>query len=389
MMNMENYIKDQEQKCEGVVDYNIDVQLAENESVDEDKDQSPSSKEKRELLKKTKIVKQTWSIQEIYQKIKSKRLDLNPDYQRNEIWKNDKQTAFVESLFMGIIVPPIYVVEIPGNDLLEDSTYEVVDGKQRLTTIKEFLINKLELDKKSLEYYKDWFGGKKYNEVKNEYQELTSEMLSSVLDIYVITANSPEFTKYDIFSRLNKGAEKLKVNEIRKAIYRSHVLELVDSFVKKNLQSEHQEERQRYKNIFSPNDIKRYEDYGRFYTSIAFYMRSSHVNSIVKGYNSRPRDMINNVLQGFQNYEISLDDESINIILEKTLVLKEKLKDVEGCDYIINSCIPFVVLNWEELSSHIDEIINDAQILSTLTKSPATTTNVNSRFKRIKEILNV
>ena len=390
---MENYIKDQEQLYDGITDYNIDVQLAENESVDEnedeDKEQTPTSKEKRELLKKTKIVKQTWSIQEIYQKIKSERLDLYPDYQRNEIWKNDKQTAFVESLFMGIIVPPIYVVEIPGKDLLEDSTYEVVDGKQRLTTIKEFLTNKLELDKKSLEYYKDWFGGKKYNEVKSEYQELTSEMLSSVLDIYVITANSPEFTKYDIFSRLNKGAEKLKVNEIRKAIYRSHVLELVDSFVKKNLHSENQEERQRYKNIFSTNDIKRYEDYGRFYTSIAFFMRSSHVNGIVKGYNSRPRDMINNVLQGFQNNEISIEDDSINIILEKTLVLMEELKEVEGRDYIINSCIPFVVLNWEDLSSHINEIIKDTQILSTLTKSPATTTNVNSRFKRIKEILNI
>ena len=98
------------------------LQLAENVLVDEDQEQqSPTAEEKRKMLEKTKIVKQTWSIQEIYQKIKSKRLDLSPDYQRNDIWKNDKQTAFIESLFMGIIVPPIYVVEIPGNDPLEDS----------------------------------------------------------------------------------------------------------------------------------------------------------------------------------------------------------------------------------------------------------------------------
>lgn len=108
---------------------NVNVQLAENASIEESEtDSSPTSADKRELLKKTKIVKQTWSIQEIYQKIKSEKLRLSPDYQRNEIWQNDKKTAFIESLFMGIIVPPIYVVEIPGEDILDDSTYEVVDG---------------------------------------------------------------------------------------------------------------------------------------------------------------------------------------------------------------------------------------------------------------------
>lgn len=385
---MTDFVKKEDGVLENIEDYNIDIQLAENESVEEDSDQSPSSEEKRELLKKTKIVKQTWSIQEIYQKIKSRRLDLSPDYQRNDIWKIDKQTAFVESLFMGIIVPPIYVVEIPGNDLLEDSTYEVVDGKQRLTTINKFLTNQFSLDKKSLEYYKDWFGTKTYGQIKDEHQELTSEMLSSVLDIYVITANSPEFTKYDIFSRLNKGAEKLKVNEIRKAIYRSHILELIDAFVKRHLDPNNSEHA-RYTKIFSDNDIKRYEDYGRFYTSIAFYLRSSIVNNIVKGYNSRPRDMINNVLQGIQNKEISLDDESVMLILERTLILLEELKTTDGHDYIINSCVPFVVSYWDVLYSHISQITGDEKILSTLSKSPATTTNVNDRFKRVKEILKV
>ena len=183
----------------------VDVQLAENQQIEEDINEShPTSEDKRELLKRTKIVKQTWSIQEIYQKIRSGRLVLSPDYQRNEIWPNDKKTAFIESLYMGIIIPPIYVVEIPGADLLSDSIYEVVDGKQRLTTIEKFLAKGFALSKKSLEYYKDWFGGKTYYDIQEQYPEETLEMLSSVLDIYVITANSPEFTKYDIFSPLGR-----------------------------------------------------------------------------------------------------------------------------------------------------------------------------------------
>ncbi|WP_288351448.1 DUF262 domain-containing protein [uncultured Alistipes sp.] len=367
----------------------VDAQFAENELVEEmEVEQSPTSEEKRSLLKKTKIVKQTWSIQEIYQKIKNKRLKLSPDYQRNEIWQVDKKTAFVESLYMGIIVPPIYVVEIPGNDPLDDSTYEVVDGKQRLTAIEKFLTNSLELSKKSLEYYRDWFGGKTYFDIRDQYPELTLEMLSSVLDIYVITANSPEFTKYDIFSRLNKGAEKLKVNEIRKAIYRSPLLEQIDEYVKSYTETDDAERKQQYNNIFSSNDIKRYEDYGRFYTSIAFAVQSDIETCVVKDYNSRPRDMINMVLQEAQNKMQLLPIEDVNALLDFTLSIRGKYKAIEGVDYIINACVPFVKDYSEKLEKKLPVIIYDDIIKGTLLKSPATTSNVNDRLSRVKEIIN-
>lgn len=367
----------------------IDIQLAENQQVEEtENEQSPTSEEKRNLLKKTKIVKQTWSIQEIYQKIKTKRLKLSPDYQRNVIWQRDKQTAFIESLYMGIIVPPIYVVEIPGADLLDDSTYEVVDGKQRLTTIERYLTNSFQLLKKSLEYYKDWFGGKSYYEIRDQYPELTSEMLSSVLDIYVITANSPEFTKYDIFSRLNKGAEKLKVNEIRKAIYRSPLLEQIDKYVKLyTSKAADPESKLKYNEAFSPNDIKRYEDYGRFYTSIAFWIQSDIEKGVVKDYNSRPRDMINMVLQDIQNKKLDIAKEDIEILLNFTLFMRCQYKQTEGVDHIINACIPYIKKDLEILKSKMQIIINDDIIKQTLSKSAATTSNVNRRLTRIKEII--
>ncbi|WP_314571435.1 DUF262 domain-containing protein [Alloprevotella tannerae] len=368
------------------VEKSEDLQLAENESIDENElDDTFSSEKKRELLKQTKIVKQTWSIQEIYQKIKGKRLDLSPEYQRNEIWKGDKQTAFIESLFMGIIVPPIYVVEIPGTNILDDSIYEVVDGKQRLTAINEFLTNKLRLETKYLEYYADWFGRKFFNDVREEYASMASELLSSVLDIYVITANSPEFTKYDIFSRLNKGAEKLKVNEIRKAIYRSSVLDIIDEFVKSYI--ENAEKSKVYKELFTKNDIKRYEDYGRFYTSIAFYIKSDVNTCIVKEYNSRPREMINSVLQEAQNNPLMIDRVTVEKILDVTIKLKTYFKGISGADYLINACIPFSVDNCQKLMDSLDIIKSDRVILSTLEKSASTTANVNKRLERIKEII--
>lgn len=67
------------------------LQLAENEYVEEEKNEPNEFENKRTLLKKTKIVKQTWSILEIFQKIKDKKLILEPNYQRREIWKDDKK----------------------------------------------------------------------------------------------------------------------------------------------------------------------------------------------------------------------------------------------------------------------------------------------------------
>lgn len=372
-----------EDKVQEQLSYDVDIQLAENEEVDiEDAILTDDFEKKRKLLAETKIVKQTWSILEIFQKIQKKKLMLSPEYQRNDIWDKSKQTAFIESLYMGIIIPPVYVVEVPGENILEENIYEVVDGKQRLSTIEKFILNQFKLEEKSLEYYKDWFANLDFSTIQAEHGTLTNEMLSSVLDIYVITANSPEFTKYDIFSRLNKGAEKLKVNEIRKAVYRSEAVRIIDECVKENVDSP------QYKMVFTPNDIKRYEDYGRFYRSIAFYQRTNEANDRVDGYNSRPRDMINDVLYQLQIKKILLSSDTIKKIIDETIQLLILFDGNRFKHYLVDSCIHFAVLNPQKIIEKKDVIINCPEIITSLEKSPSTTANVNLRVKKVKEILN-
>lgn len=372
------------EKMNDQLPYDVDIQLAENENVEIDTSHSDANEfeNKRELLKKTKIVKQTWSILEIFQKIKDGKLLLNPEYQRNVIWDKAKKTAFIESLFMGIIIPPVYVVEIPGDNILEENTYEVVDGKQRLSTIDDFIKGTLVLQEKSLEYYPDWFAGKAFSSIRQEHSEMVNEMLSSVLDIYVITANSPEFTKYDIFSRLNKGAEKLKVNEIRKAIYRSETLKIIENYV-----NEHVNDLQ-YQMVFTTNDIKRYEDYGRFYRSIAFFVRTNPEQNCVERYNSRPREMINDVLYEIQQKIIVMDPENVSSIIQQTIQLLIRFKENSNKQYLIDSCIHYAVLNPQKVMGLADIIEQDEVILESLEKSPQTTTNVNNRAKRVHELMN-
>lgn len=361
------------------------LQLAENAGVEQDEKETVENEfvEKRKLLEKTKIVRQTWSIAEIYQKIKDKKLILDPDYQRRVIWGNDKKTAFIESLYMEIMIPPIYVVEIPGEDILEETRYEVVDGKQRLTAIMDFIKGVLKLNERNLEYYADVFGGKSFSEIRAIESEKTSQMLSSILDIYVITSNSPEFTKYDIFARLNRGAEKLKVNEIRRAIYKSKITGWITEFVDEQLETN----KSFYEDVFTANDIKRYEDYGRLYKSLAFYVRSNIEKLIVLGYNSRPREMINNVLQDIQKGNVTIEKDKLLELLDSTLKLKKTFKNMPNADYVIDALIPFVDFIKDKSEKDFIGIFEDSLIQKTLERSPATTSNVNERLSRVKDLL--
>lgn len=398
---MADNINNQEEVLNEDFDNNNELQLAENLEIPEDEYnqvENPTFEEKRELLKRTKILKQTWSILETYQKIKQTKLMLSPAYQRNVIWSPDKQSSFIESIFMDILIPPIYVVEIPGENMLEDSSYEVVDGKQRLTAISEFINGKFKLRKKALEYFQDLYGDKFYSEIERDYKTETKALLSSVLDIYVITANSPEFTKYDIFSRLNKGSEPLRVNEIRKAIYRSETLEKIEDFVKgyigEGQDKKETDEYKFYNSIFSTKNIQRYDDYGRFYKSISFYFQSeSNDQSIweVKDYNSRPRDMINSVLNHIQKKEIVIEDEKLHIILKATLDLssyfKKKVVETNQIEYLLDAVIPFVD-KFKDNINLLEPFLADTELANTFEKSPSTTSNVNLRLNIAARHLN-
>lgn len=142
-----------------------------------------------------------------------------------------------------------------------------------------------------------------------------------------------------------------------------------------------------YEIVFSGNDIKRYEDYGRFYRSVAFFLRSEIDEGVVRGYNSRPREMINNVLQECQKNNEILAEEKLVTILEKTLEIKKEFANTPTSDYIIDALIPFALDKTFDIVQRAKDVLSDASILDTLKKSPATTSNVNLRLRRVREII--
>jgi hypothetical protein len=74
-----------------------------------------------------------FSLETIAQMVDSEAIDISPSYQRRERWKRDKQSALIESFLLNIPVPPVYLAEE------EFGRYSIIDGKQRLTAIRDFM----------------------------------------------------------------------------------------------------------------------------------------------------------------------------------------------------------------------------------------------------------
>ena len=97
--------------------------------------------------------------------------------------------------------------------------------------------------------------------------------------------------------------------------------------------------------------------------------------------------MINGVLQCLQEKSVVLEMTEVEMIIERTMNLLSCFSGSENRDYLIDACMPYAIENWEKLQEKMEEIVSDATIAQTLVKSPATTSNVNARLKRVKEII--
>lgn len=222
------------------------------------------------------------SVSDIVRMIEEKDIILDPDFQRNYIWDNKKASMLIESIILNVPIPVVYVSQE------KDDTWVVIDGLQRLWSLKRFFDGKFKLS--GLEILTELN--------KQDIHTLNSKALrmlrNGLLRVIMITHDSNEDIKYDVFMRLNTGSVHLNEQELRNCLYRGPLNSLLKDLANNSnwlsllgLKSAHQ----------------RMSDREMILRFLAIYTNWDSSENIVKGYKGRMKTFLNTFMHTYRNIE--------------------------------------------------------------------------------------
>lgn len=175
--------------------------------------------EKRNTLKTDRL---DMSFGELMNMFDDGDLFITPEYQRAFRWSPYQQTRFIESVLLGIPIPPIFVAED------NHGKWEVVDGLQRISTIFAFFGILSSVPDKNHFVLTE-------GEMIPELEDLSIESMPiklkttikrSVCRVEIVKWDSQVDVRYELFNRLNTGASPLSDQEIRNCIFRAYSVDL-------------------------------------------------------------------------------------------------------------------------------------------------------------------
>ena len=151
------------------------------------------------------IRSETRTVYDVNRRMEKGNFILDPDFQRDFIWPEDKQSKLIESAIMRIPLPVFYLAEDREGKMV------VVDGLQRLSTFHRFLNDQLKLKLPDSEELN-----------RKKFSDLPARLQNRVEDInlifYIIDSKAPERARLDIFERVNSG-EPLTRQQMRNSLY--------------------------------------------------------------------------------------------------------------------------------------------------------------------------
>jgi hypothetical protein len=171
---------------------------------------------------KIKVESRSMTIQLIKDRLDNNEITLNPDFQRLEgIWDDKNQSRLIESMLIRIPLPAFYF------DATNEGKWIVIDGQQRLSTLKRFIVDQT-LRLKGLEFLED-LERKTFSELSRFYQR---RILETEITTYQIQKGTPDKVKINIFKRINTGGLPLSAQEIRHALYQGKATKLLEKISK-------------------------------------------------------------------------------------------------------------------------------------------------------------
>jgi hypothetical protein len=167
------------------------------------------------------IVTEQNSLSTIIGMIEDQSIDLNTEFQRSgNLWDETTMSQLIESILLRLPIPAFYF------DASDDERWLVIDGLQRLSTFKRFIVeNDLSLNELSI--LKN-LNNKKYKDLDTVSQR---KIARYQITTHLIKPGTPKKAKYDIFRRLNTGGLKLTNQEIRHALNQGKPAEYLKKLV--------------------------------------------------------------------------------------------------------------------------------------------------------------
>jgi len=150
-----------------------------------------------------------------------------PEFQRRYVWSDRQASRLVESLIIQCPIPVIYLNQE------KDETFSVIDGNQRLNSLKRFLEDKFTLI--GLTSYPE-LAGLQYSQLDKRIQRHIS---NRVLRCTVILKDTHPQVKFDVFERLNSGAVALTRQELRHGLYYGGLLKAAAKVAKELMLDKH------------------------------------------------------------------------------------------------------------------------------------------------------
>lgn len=297
-------------------------------------------------------------LSEYISKIMQNNLILNPPYQRTFRWTIEDQSTLIESILLGIPIPPIFVFQ------REDSKWEVIDGLQRTMTIYNFLLSDNPITLTGLKILTE------LNELKaNELsEEIRLKILNFRIRIELVEETQDIFSQYLLFNRLNSNGEKLSDQEKRNfLIYKKN-----PTFYEKIQKLGNKEY---FLNVLGWKHGDNLDERIRKQEHIEYltkYFLARFISKVDKKTSySTIDDFINNEIINFLNIISTADLESEYIIFKKTFnflnanfgidTLKKKGKKANNISnrFTITTGISFLIENNIDDPKKISELIED------------------------------